>query len=215
MKLAPQRRLLMRGACRARCAGACVGPNFKRPAPPKVERYTGGALPTETASAPGPAVPRNGSSAEAEVPRNWWTLFGSARTRRTGHARRCAPIRRCNPRKRRCARHWRTPRAARQLFSDGARRASTQPAIATPPACWQPNLASGTALYNLYTPQVTVSYRSRHLRRQPPPSGIVWRRRPKPQRFQLDATYLTLTANVVTAAIQEAGLRAQIEATNR
>src|SRR6202034_1769184 len=34
-------------------------------------------------------------------------------------------------------------------------------------------------------------------------------------RFTLDATYLTLTANVVTAAIQEAGLRAQIEATTR
>jgi NodT family efflux transporter outer membrane factor (OMF) lipoprotein len=33
------------------------------------------------------------------------------------------------------------------------------------------------------------------------------------QRFQLEATYLTLTANVVTAAIQEASLRGQIEAT--
>jgi NodT family efflux transporter outer membrane factor (OMF) lipoprotein len=34
-------------------------------------------------------------------------------------------------------------------------------------------------------------------------------------RYQLDATYLTLTANVVTTAIQEAGLRAQIAATDR
>jgi NodT family efflux transporter outer membrane factor (OMF) lipoprotein len=34
-------------------------------------------------------------------------------------------------------------------------------------------------------------------------------------RYQLDATYLTLTANVVTTAIQEAGLRAQISATER
>ena len=33
------------------------------------------------------------------------------------------------------------------------------------------------------------------------------------QRFALEATYLTLTANVVTAAIQEASLRGQIEAT--
>ena len=33
------------------------------------------------------------------------------------------------------------------------------------------------------------------------------------QRFQLEATYLTLTANVVTAAVQEASLRGQIEAT--
>jgi NodT family efflux transporter outer membrane factor (OMF) lipoprotein len=34
-------------------------------------------------------------------------------------------------------------------------------------------------------------------------------------RFQLDATYLTLTANVVTTAIQESGLRAEIAATER
>jgi NodT family efflux transporter outer membrane factor (OMF) lipoprotein len=34
-------------------------------------------------------------------------------------------------------------------------------------------------------------------------------------RFQLDATYLTLTSNVVAAAIQAAGFRAQIAATER
>jgi outer membrane protein TolC len=33
------------------------------------------------------------------------------------------------------------------------------------------------------------------------------------QRFQLAATYLTLTSNVVAAAVQEASLRAQIAAT--
>ena len=35
------------------------------------------------------------------------------------------------------------------------------------------------------------------------------------QLFQLEAAYLTLTSNVVTAAIQEASLRGQIEATQR
>ena len=33
------------------------------------------------------------------------------------------------------------------------------------------------------------------------------------QRYQVEATYLTLTANVVTTAIQEASLRAQLRAT--
>ena len=33
------------------------------------------------------------------------------------------------------------------------------------------------------------------------------------QRFQLEATYLTLTSNVVVAAVQEASLRGQIAAT--
>jgi NodT family efflux transporter outer membrane factor (OMF) lipoprotein len=77
-----------------------------------------------------------------------------------------------------------------------------------------PNLVSGTALYNLYTPQLTVSY-------VPDVFGANHRQveslaaLAEADRFQLDATYLTLTANVVTAAVQEAGLRAQISATER
>ena len=35
------------------------------------------------------------------------------------------------------------------------------------------------------------------------------------QRYQLEATYLTLTSNLVTAAINEASLRAQIAATRQ
>jgi outer membrane protein TolC len=35
------------------------------------------------------------------------------------------------------------------------------------------------------------------------------------QRFQVEAAYLTLTSNVVVAAITEASLRGQIDATNK
>jgi NodT family efflux transporter outer membrane factor (OMF) lipoprotein len=75
-----------------------------------------------------------------------------------------------------------------------------------------PNLTSGTAVYNLFTPQVSVSY-------VPDVFGANRRRveslaaQAEAARFQLDATYLTLTANVVTAAIQEAGLQGQIDST--
>jgi NodT family efflux transporter outer membrane factor (OMF) lipoprotein len=77
-----------------------------------------------------------------------------------------------------------------------------------------PNLSSGAAMYNLFTPQVTVSY-------VPDLFGANRRQveslaaQAEASRFQRDATYLTLTANVITAAIQEAGLRAQISATER
>jgi NodT family efflux transporter outer membrane factor (OMF) lipoprotein len=77
-----------------------------------------------------------------------------------------------------------------------------------------PNLTSGTALYNLYTPQVTVTY---------VPDLFGTNRRAveslaaqeEASRDQLDATYLSLTANVVAAAIQEAALREQVAATLR
>ena len=42
-----------------------------------------------------------------------------------------------------------------------------------------------------------------------------WRRRRSQQRFQLEATYLTLTSNLAGAAVQEASLRSQIAATQR
>ena len=75
-----------------------------------------------------------------------------------------------------------------------------------------PTLSSGTALCNLFTTQVSVSYVPDVFganRRQVESLDAL----AEASRFQLDATYLTLTANVVTTAIQEASLRAQIAAT--
>jgi NodT family efflux transporter outer membrane factor (OMF) lipoprotein len=75
-----------------------------------------------------------------------------------------------------------------------------------------PVLNSPSTEFNLYTAQVTVGY-----------SLDVWggnRRQVESlqaqadaQHFLLQATYVTLTANVVAAAVQEASLRAQLAAT--
>jgi hypothetical protein len=108
---------------------------------------------------------------------------------------------------------WRTrPRSAAPIFRrrrpfDASRERDAVGVLS-------PNLNSGEALYNLYTPQVTVSY-------VPDVFGANRRAveslaaQEEASRYQLDATYLTLTANVVTTAIQEAALRAQIAATER
>jgi len=77
-----------------------------------------------------------------------------------------------------------------------------------------PTLASGAATFNLYTPQVAVSF-------VPDLFGANRRQVESLQaqadenRFEYDAAYITLVANVVNAAIQAAGLRAQIEATQQ
>ena len=74
--------------------------------------------------------------------------------------------------------------------------------------------ASGAYTYSLHTAQVTVAY-------TPDVFGGTRRQveslkaQADSQRFQLEAAYLTLTSNVVAAAIQEAGLRGQIAATRR
>ena len=78
----------------------------------------------------------------------------------------------------------------------------------------QPVLSSGAPVYNLHTAQVSVSYvfdLFGHNRRQVESAQA----QADSQRYQLQAAYLTLTANVVTAAIEAASLRAQIAATTQ
>jgi NodT family efflux transporter outer membrane factor (OMF) lipoprotein len=199
------------------CAGlglaSCVGPNFHKPAPPLVDRYTMEAQPVETASAPGPGGAAQKFLAEKEVPRNWWTLFGSAELNTL-----VTEALRANPEV------LSAQAALRQaLENTAAQRGSYFPTVQgafnasrnlNATGVLAPNLASGTALYDLFTPQVTVSY-------VPDVFGANRRQveslaaQAEASRDQLDATYLTLTDNVVNAAIQEAGFREQISATER
>jgi NodT family efflux transporter outer membrane factor (OMF) lipoprotein len=86
-----------------------------------------------------------------------------------------------------------------------AQRARTSDAISPVPS-------SGASTYSLYTPQVSVSY-------VPDVFGLNRRTveslkaQQEQVRFALAATHITLSSNVVVAAIQEALLRAQIDAT--
>ena len=76
-----------------------------------------------------------------------------------------------------------------------------------------PTVASSST-YTLYTAQLTLSY-------APDIFGATRRQVEIAQaqyestRFQLEATYLTLSSNVVVTAVQEASLRGQIAATTR
>jgi NodT family efflux transporter outer membrane factor (OMF) lipoprotein len=204
------------GRTLASCAAvglcACVGPDFHRPAPPSVERFTAQALPGETAS----AQVQGGAAQkflDQEVPRNWWTLFGSTDLNAlVTQALRANPdVRSAQAALRQALENTAAQRGGYfptvQAAFDASRNLNAVGVLA-------PNLASGTALYNLFTPQVTVSY-------IPDIFGANQRQveslaaQAEASRFQLDATYLTLTANVVTAAIQEAGFAAEIEATER
>jgi NodT family efflux transporter outer membrane factor (OMF) lipoprotein len=75
-------------------------------------------------------------------------------------------------------------------------------------------LASNATTFNLYTAQLTVSYTPDvfGLNRRTVESLAATENN---QRYQLEATYLTLTCNAVNAAIQEAALRAQVASTTR
>jgi NodT family efflux transporter outer membrane factor (OMF) lipoprotein len=192
---------------------ACVGPNFHRPALPQVERFTAEPLPAATAAAPGAGGAVQRFLAGQDVPRNWWTLFGSDELNGL-----VTDALKANP-------DVASAQAALRVAMENtaAQRGSYFPTVQgtfdasrnrDAVGVLSPTLTSGSPLYNLFTPQVTVSY-------VPDVFGANRRAvesleaQAEASSFQLDATYLTLTANVVTTAIQEGGLRAQIAATQQ
>jgi NodT family efflux transporter outer membrane factor (OMF) lipoprotein len=178
-----------------------------------VDRYTIEPLAAATAAAPGVSGAAQRFLSQQDVPRNWWTLFGSSELDDLVMA-----ALRANP-------DVASAQAAlRQALENmAAQRGSYFPTVQADfdasrnrnaTGVVQPTLQSGIALYDLFTPQVTISY-------VPDVFGANRRAveslaaQAEASRFQLDATYLTLTANVVTTAIQEASLRAQIAGTER
>ena len=136
---------------------ACVGPNFHRPAPPAPTRFTAEPLPPETASASGPGGAAQTFLAGADVPTNWWTLFGSAQLDAL-----VATALRANPDV-----HSAQAALRQALENTAAQRGSYFPAVQgefdasrnrNATGVLAPDLASGTPLFNLVTPQVTVSF---------------------------------------------------------
>jgi NodT family efflux transporter outer membrane factor (OMF) lipoprotein len=191
----------------------CVGPNFHRPPPPSVDRFTEQPLPPVTSAAEGPGGAAQQFLAGRDVPRDWWTRFGSKDLDAlVTQAMRANPnVKAAQAALRQALETAAAQRSAYfptvQASFDPSRQLNAVGVVA-------PTLSSGTALFNLFTTQVSVSYVPDVFganRRQVESLAAL----AESDRYQLDATYLTLTANVVTAAIQEAGLRAQIVATVR
>lgn len=192
-------------------SSACVGPDFHRPAPPAVDRYTAESLPQQTS--PGAAGAAQKFLLQQEVPRNWWLLFGSPQIDAlVDEALRANPdVASAQAALRQALENTAAQRGSYAPIVQGSFDASRN-RDAT--GVLSPNLSSGSPLYSLFTPQVTVSY-------VPDVFGANRRQveslaaQAEAAQFQLAATYLTLTANVVMAAVQEAGLHAQIAATEK
>ncbi len=193
---------------------ACaVGPDFKRPPPPATTGY--GSAPTQgetsTAEVKGGATQR--FVAGMDIPSQWWTLFKSP-----GLDRLVEQALKSNPD---VGAAQAALRQAHELYS--AQWTSFFPVIQgnfegtrsqfPTNTLTSPTVAS-SATYSLYTAQLTLSY-------APDVFGATRRAvelaktQVESSRFQLEATYLTLSSNVVVTAVQEGSLRGQIAATMR
>ncbi|WP_233839985.1 efflux transporter outer membrane subunit [Dyella sp. 2HG41-7] len=191
--------------------GACaVGPDYHRPAPPAAQSYTQGNTSSTTASAPGADGHAQQFNAGQDIPGQWWTLFHSEPLNGLiDDAYKHNPDLAASQQALRQA--MENVRAQRgQYFPQvsagiDATRQKTGQVLSS-------GIASNDTLYNLTTAQLSISYAPDlwGANRRQVESLVA---QADAQRFQLEATYLTLTSNLVNAAVQEASLRAQIAAT--
>src|SRR5579863_4750905 len=192
-------------------AGCAVGPNFKRPAPPDVGGYTPNPIST-TSSTPNVA----GGEAQhllegSDIPGEWWTLFHSK------------PLNDLIERSLKVNPNLKAAQAALLVARENvlAQRGAYYPSVtgnfsatrAKSSSNISPVTNTSALNYSLYTPQVSVSF-------VPDVFGLNRRTveslqaQDQQARFALAATHITLSSNVAGGAIQEASLRAQIDATH-
>lgn len=193
-------------------SSCAVGPNYKRPIAPLPLSYTAQSLAAKTAASNTTLGTAQSFIANQEIPALWWELFHSQPLNDL-----IAASLRYNPT---VGAAQEALRAALEIayaekgalfpFLGGSFNPTTQKTARILTSV----LASNQYQYSLYTGQVYVSYTPDVLggTRRQLESLIA---QAESQRFLLEATYLTLTTNVVNAAIQEAALREQITATHQ
>lgn len=191
-------------------AGCAVGPDFKSPDAPKTDSYTAQPLPSETAATPVAGGAAQTFAAGKELPAQWWTLFGSSKldglvaqafsnSPTTASARAALTQAEENLNAQRGAFFP----SADANASAARQRTNTSALGITAPA---------SSIYNLYNVSVSVAYTLDifgGVRRGVEAQAAV----AEAQRYELQATYLTLAANVVTSGVSAASLRDQLAAT--
>lgn len=193
-------------------AGCAVGPNFKKPAAPNVAGYLQ-TQPSTTTNVP------NVSGGEAQqfvqnrdIPGDWWTLFHSTplndlieRALKANPDLKAAQAALVVARENMLAQRG----AYYPTVSGGFTASRQKTSVLLSPV---PN--ANVFNFSLYTPQVSVSF-------VPDVFGLNHRTveslkaQEQQARFALAATHITLSSNVAAAAIQEASLRGQIDATRQ
>jgi NodT family efflux transporter outer membrane factor (OMF) lipoprotein len=193
-------------------ASCAVGPDFHVPAAPDVSRYTREPLAPRTAATDTATGQSQRFVNGRDIPGDWWTLFRSpALNALVEQALNNNPT---------LQSALSTLRASKQaVYAQEGKffptvQANFNPTSQQTASAISPVLNSAANPFNLYTAQVQVSY-----------TLDVWglnrrtveslQAQADAQRFQVEAAYLTLTSSLVLAAINEASLRAQIDATEQ
>lgn len=196
-------------------SGCAVGPDFKKPAAPNVSSYTSAPLTNTvaTTNVTGGAAQRFANG--VNIPEDWWAIFHSQALNELIEASLTN-----NP-------DLKAAQAALKVAHENvlAQRGNFYPSVTAGFSATRQKQAQTLApvpnfpvvpnefQYNLFTPELSISYS---------PDVFGANRRSveslKAQeqgiRYQMIATYTTLTANVVVTAIQEGAIETQVDATH-
>jgi NodT family efflux transporter outer membrane factor (OMF) lipoprotein len=196
-------------------SGCAVGPNFNPAPAPEVDGYVRGKLASPNPGSGAPRVAGQHFVTGADVSARWWAAFKSPLLNElvkqsVDH----------NPNLQAAEAAIRVAQynalAQRGLFFPQVTGNTTaQKFLISNPSQVPPIPLSGEQTqFSLATNQLTISFVpdiwGANVRAVENLDAVT-----EQQLFQLEAAYLTLTSNVVTAAIQEASLRGQIAATQR
>jgi len=206
---------LIAGVLSAGLWACAVGPNFKRPSPPTATGYGSAPMQGQTNAAMSAGGSAQRFVAGMDIPSQWWTLFQSEKLNHlieqalktnpdVGAAQ--AALRQAHEL---YSAQWASFFPSVQGSFSGVRAKNALGTIANPTSLPQSN-----PYYTLYTAQLALSY-APDLFGGTRRAVELTRAQVESNRFQLEATYLTLTSNVVVTAVQEASLRGQIAATTR
>jgi len=186
-------------------AGCAVGPDFKTPEPPAVTGYMREQPQPRTVSATAAHGAAQRFVAGMDIASEWWQAFHSeALNKLVRHALAANPnLTAAQVALRQAHEQTLAQKGFYYPTLDAAFNASRN---LTPTEALAPGGPSSNPYYSLVTPQLNVSF-------VPDVWGANRRAveslaaQEENQRYQLEATYLTLTSNVVAGAVQEASLR--------
>ena len=189
-------------------AGCSFGPNGEPPAMPQPAHYGAEALPTQTVPAQG--VTQQFVVGAKPVP-HWWTLYQSdALNALVDEGLRNSPTLAATDRSLAAAREQLRAQIGSSMLPtiDAGGQATRNRALAIPEA--GPN----TFLYNIFVGQLQAHY-TIDLFGAARLADTALAARVNVQAYQLDAARRALAANIVSAALTSAALRAQIDTTER
>ena len=190
--------------------GCSVGPEYQTPPPPNTNSYTREPLPKKTVEIKGEEEKTQEFVVKEQISRQWWTLFESEKLSQlidrglhnspTLQAAQAALTQAEENLKAGIGGFF--PSIDAQIGASRQKESEATFGLSAPPQ-----------IFNLYNASINVSY-------SPDIFGALQHQvdaldaEVDHKRFELEAAYLTLTSNIVTTAIREASLRAQIQVTN-